>query len=208
MALNRIENRSDINPAGDSCVVGRARHTRLILSSQQRFLRSRGMTLLELLVTLSVSAILITVAAPSFQDMVRRTRVASETNEVLVALTLARSEALKRGARVSVCASADPEAATPSCSDSTDWSSGWIVFVDTATDESLMAIDEVLRVWPGLQGSSLAGDAASARFDSIGGSLQSLELKLTPDGCTKTEARKITVNPVGRATIVECACSG
>ncbi len=59
----------------------------------------RGFTLLELIVTVVVASILLTVAVPSFTTLIRSNRAASEANALLTMLTLARSEAIKRNAR-------------------------------------------------------------------------------------------------------------
>src|SRR3569832_2509448 len=68
---------------------------------------TRGFTLIELLVTLAIAVILLTVAVPNYQMFVANSRMASQANEVVGALSLARSEAVKRGTQVSVCASSD-----------------------------------------------------------------------------------------------------
>lgn len=91
--------------------------------------RLRGFTLIELVVTLAVAAILLTLAAPSMADLLRANRLASANNGLVTALNVARAEALRRGASVTVCPSANQR----SCVGSTDWATGWVVFEDTAT---------------------------------------------------------------------------
>lgn len=92
---------------------------------------TRGFTLIELLVTLAVLAIVLAIAIPGFQGMVNRNQVAATTNNLVSALALARSEAVKRATRVTVA--------------SADWTAGWQVFVDTGTVGDA-ADDTVLRV--------------------------------------------------------------
>jgi type IV fimbrial biogenesis protein FimT len=91
-----------------------------------RAARAAGFTLLELLITMSVATILLTIAVPSFRYVTNSNRIAGEVNGLLGDLQFARSEAIKEGQYVSVCASADGQ----SCSNSPDWQSGWIVFVN------------------------------------------------------------------------------
>ncbi len=105
-----------------------------------------GVTLIELVVTLSIAAILLTIGVPSFQDLMRNNRSAAQVNEFLTALNLARSEAVKRGASVSVCSSTD--SATCRTSSVTNWADGWILYV-TGTSPL-----EVLRVWPAMSGTA------------------------------------------------------
>ncbi|MBK5969787.1 MULTISPECIES: GspH/FimT family pseudopilin [Thiorhodovibrio] len=107
----------------------------------------RGTTLLELLVTISIAAILMSVAVPSFQSMMRTNRIASVTNEMVRALMLARSEAVSRGLNVSLCNTANPNADSPSCAGGT-WATGWIVFIDQSPSDGIIANpnQDVLRV--------------------------------------------------------------
>jgi type IV fimbrial biogenesis protein FimT len=166
-----------------------------------------GLTLLELLITLSIAAILVTLGVPGFQDLIRNNRAATQSNELLTALNLARSEAIKRGARVSVCASNDPLATTPTCSN--NWTQGWIVFTDTATTETSVVVGQVLRVWPALPTTSVTATVDSIRFNGIGGVFTGTELVFTlkPKGCTGTQARTIRVNAIGRAAVAAATCS-
>lgn len=84
-----------------------------------------GFTLIELIVTISIATILVSIAVPNFTALIRSNQLTSGTNELVSSLILARSEALKRSNNVSLCASEDQV----TCS-GTDFSTGWIVFVD------------------------------------------------------------------------------
>lgn len=88
--------------------------------------QGRGFTLIELLVAIAVLVILATVAVPSFTTLIRNHRAASEANQVLAVLTLARSEAVRRNRPVTVCPSADGL----QCQPGANWQSGVLVFVD------------------------------------------------------------------------------
>ena len=80
------------------------------------FKAQRGFTIIELMMTVTVLALLLGIAVPSFMETVRNNRIISQNNELISSLNLARSEALKRGGSVSVCASADQA----TCSGSTE----------------------------------------------------------------------------------------
>ena len=83
-----------------------------------------GFTLVELLVTLAVTAVLLAIAVPSFRDTIRRNRVSSANNALLSALNYARSEAIDRGQVVTLCPSTD----SASCTSGASWGAGWLVY--------------------------------------------------------------------------------
>lgn len=91
---------------------------------------TRGFTLIELMVTISVAGILLAIAVPSLRTFLQNNRLTSAANDVLRSFQIARSEAIKRQQHVIVCASANPTVATPACSSNGTFS-GWIVFQDT-----------------------------------------------------------------------------
>lgn len=88
--------------------------------------KSEGFTLIEVLVTIAVLVILASLAVPSFSSVFRSNRAASEANQVLSLVMLARSEAIRRNRSVSICGSTDGA----TCSGEQAWDDGVIVFVD------------------------------------------------------------------------------
>lgn len=62
-----------------------------------------GFTLIELMVTVAVLAVLIAVAAPSFVSIINGSRLTSHANELVASLQQARMEAIRRNASVTVC---------------------------------------------------------------------------------------------------------
>lgn len=89
-----------------------------------------GVTLVELMVTLAVAAILTMIAAPSFTQLMDNNRASGVAMELVASLNLARSEAARQGMRVSLCKTADADATTPACATSGGWQSGWMLFTD------------------------------------------------------------------------------
>lgn len=85
-----------------------------------------GFTLIELLIALSIVGILLMVGVPSLKTFVQNNQLIASTNELISALHVARSEAIKLNSRVSICSSSNGT----SCSGSSNWQNGWIVFVD------------------------------------------------------------------------------
>ena len=101
----------------------------------------RGFTLLELLVVISVLAILVGIGVPGLRELLLNNRQAGAVNELVAALQLARSEAITRNvaapAVVSVCASSNGTACAGA------WSDGWLVFIDN-DGPGATSIDQVL----------------------------------------------------------------
>jgi type IV fimbrial biogenesis protein FimT len=105
--------------------------------------RERGFNLIELLVTLTVMAVVITMGAPALGNFINDMRLSATTNDLLAYFNYARSEAAKRGARVTVCVSADQ--ATCATTES-NWAVGAVAFVDADNDGQVDTGETVLRV--------------------------------------------------------------
>ena len=117
--------------------------------------RVRGVTLIEVMVVVGIVAILAMMAAPNFRAMIERNQINSATNELMMGLQLARSEAIRLNSTVTLCRSANGTA----CGSPAGWESGWIVFHDRDGDGSVtpaqagppaVAADAVLRSWGAL----------------------------------------------------------
>jgi len=108
---------------------------KLINTNPPRFVH--GFTLVELIITVFVASILFTVAVPSFQDTIRQNRLTTQANELITALNLARSEAIRRSQNVTV---------TPKVG---GWNFGWVIeSIDPATG---LAEAPILRDFEALQ---------------------------------------------------------
>ncbi|HED34908.1 MAG TPA: prepilin-type N-terminal cleavage/methylation domain-containing protein [Gammaproteobacteria bacterium] len=88
--------------------------------------RQTGFTLIEMMVTVGLVSILLSVGVPSFREFIKDGALTAGNNELVTAFNLARSEAVKRGARVTVCKSANQTA----CTTSDGWEKGWLIFTD------------------------------------------------------------------------------
>lgn len=101
----------------------------------------RGFSLVELMITIAVAVILMSMAVPSFSSMIMNNRLSATSEELLKGLQLARSEAMRRGATATVCASDGGTACN-----GTSWKQGWLVWVDLNGDNTLAA-NEIQRVY-------------------------------------------------------------
>lgn len=89
-------------------------------------MNSRGFTLVELMITLAVAVILITVAFPAYRQMLLDNQRDRYSNDLLSTLNLARTEAVTRNQTVIICKSDDQA----SCDNSVNWNDGWLVYAD------------------------------------------------------------------------------
>ncbi|WP_051023767.1 GspH/FimT family pseudopilin [Thiorhodovibrio frisius] len=167
---------------------------------------ARGVTLIELMVTLAVAAILMTVAVPSFESVIKRNRAAGVTNQFMQSLRLARSEAVKRGRNVIVCPSKSTSGDSPTCDADAVWTDGWIIYVDENRDNAFNSTDALIRV--GQLSSPNVQIIAPSRFENYigfrptGMNFGSDDLsKGTIRLCVSDERREITINITGRMTL-------
>lgn len=166
--------------------------------------RMHGFTLIELMMTLLVASIILTMAVPGFRGLIQNNRAATQSNELISALSLARSEAVKRGARVSVC----PTANQTSCTAGVDWSIGWMVFVDQAANDAAppVVLLPPLRVWAPLPGDAALTGPANVRFRPLGDVIAGGLYQHRLPACTGMQGRDIAINMAGRATVTRVAC--
>jgi type IV fimbrial biogenesis protein FimT len=148
-------------------------------------LRHAGFTLVELMVTVTVSVVLIAIAAPSFGTLLVKRSVQVAADNLVSDLRFARSEAIKLSRTVSVCSATTSTA----CSAGASWKDGWIVFVDADGDGSLDAGEQVLRVQDAL--SSIASMSSASP-----GSDRSFFV-YQPTGMARAATQTFIITPTG-----------
>jgi type IV fimbrial biogenesis protein FimT len=120
--------------------------------------RQAGLTLVEMLTVMAVTAILLAIGVPSYKYVTNSNRMYTEAGELLGDLQFARTEAAREGLPITVCISSDGA----SClTGATSWSNGWIVFVDHNGDQTVDTGDVVLRVQTSFSSSDTFTDNAS-----------------------------------------------
>lgn len=125
---------------------------------------SKGFTLIELMVTISVAAILAAVAIPSMGNFINQTRLSGNVNEFIAATMLARSEAIQRSGAVTMCRSTGAETGSSACDTGDgDWNSGWLIYAGNVADTPDASTHKILaRQGAFAAGTSIAPVAAAA----------------------------------------------
>lgn len=164
-----------------------------------------GFTLIELMITIAVVGILLTIAVPAFSQFVVNNRLTSQINDLLADVSYARSEAATRGGRVVVCPSSDGSTCTGS------WSSGRIVFADLNNNSARDSTEVILRVTPALTGGNtfaLTGIATTDPlvFRSYGGLVGAAQATFKLCSPASATGRQLVISITGRPVATQVAC--
>jgi type IV fimbrial biogenesis protein FimT len=112
--------------------------------------RSRGFTLMELIIVVALAAVILGIGAPNFREFMRNSRMVSVANDFLGGIQTARTEAIKRQlptGGVAICSSTDPDADEPECTgEGTTNFDGWIAFADANNNCERDDGEDVIRV--------------------------------------------------------------
>lgn len=184
-----------------------------------------GMSLVEVMITITILAVLIGMAAPSITNIVQNSRIRGQAGDMMANLAIARAEAVKRGVYVSLCPSSNWNVTPPSCTTGalgTAWNQGYIMFADINKDGAFdVATDVLLAVTEPFPGSTLFGVPPNL-FTSSGFTNTPVNvLQFRPSGAANLPAnatfalcdtrtgpwgRTITISPTGRATSATRTC--
>jgi type IV fimbrial biogenesis protein FimT len=128
----------------------------------------RGFTLVELMITILIAAILMAVAIPGFKVMSQNSQQRNAVNDIQILLARLRTEVAMRRVGVTACASTDQA----TCSGGVEWEAGWIIFTDSNVDGVLDAGDTIIQVHqalpPGVTLRSMSGATTRLSFSSAG----------------------------------------
>jgi type IV fimbrial biogenesis protein FimT len=171
-------------------------------SSRRR--AQRGFTLIELLIVMAVASILLGTAVPSFKGVIRSMKLTNSVNDLYASLVLARSEAAKRHARVTICKSSDGK----KCSPTGGWEQGWIVFHDTNNngvredgDQIVQRVDQLppdMRLSGNLNVAKYISYASTGETKMASGAFQAGTITLCNASSASEEARQIVLSANGR----------
>jgi type IV fimbrial biogenesis protein FimT len=179
--------------------------------------RQIGFTLYELLITMLVIGVVLTIGIPSFSEFTRNSRITSTANDLHSSFQLARSEAARAKAPVTICASAAPMDAA--FCDGASFDSGWIIFMDLNGDLQRAGAEEtVIRAHAPVgaaidittnAGASYFGFAPTGLGRGDVGGQPALRTAVICDSRGNvvaaggmSAARVLVVTPIGRATVL------
>jgi type IV fimbrial biogenesis protein FimT len=161
-----------------------------------------GFSLLEVLVVLALLALLATLAAPSFKAFRHKHQMQSQAEQLQASLMLARSEALRRQQRVTLCI----RDAKQACAAAGSWAQGWVVFVDDnqntwrEADETILQLHAAAPGFLTIQGNAtvdrFVSYAPSGRSQSRSGAFQAGTIRLC--GAGQADAWRVVINAVGK----------
>lgn len=165
---------------------------------------ARGFTLIELMVTIFILAILMTIATPSFREYQRNSELTSLANTLLAAVNSARGEAMKYSAYAMIVPS-----------EGADWNTGWRVFVDKNMDKKYKADDDVLLLeqaappsYISIAGTgSAAGSSPSIIFNAsgyagVGSTFSNVTINIQRNDVTGPRyTRRLKISKSGRARV-------
>jgi type IV fimbrial biogenesis protein FimT len=175
-------------------------------TSPRSALRSqRGVTLLELMIALSVLGVLLAIGVPSYTSITRGNMIAAQSSNLMQTFTLARSEALKRGLRVSVCPIGNDDTST--CLTANDWAKGWMVFEDDFGGAGTVDPgDRTLQVFAPAEGITITTASASVVYLATAAVVTRADFDVSKSGCTGDQKRTVSVATTGRANSVRKNC--
>ena len=161
--------------------------------------RQHGFTLIELMITLGIAAILLTVAVPGFNTTIKNNRLITQTNLLVSSIGLARSEAVKHGRTATVCVNSAQPAVQ--CTAETNWELGWMVWVDLNTNNQPDPGEERRFIQAFPQSTTLTSAVSRLNFTAQGAAANDATSGATLDLCdnrTGETGRQIGISPTGR----------
>jgi len=184
---------------------------------KNQILTSRGFTLIELVVTVAIAAILLGIAIPSFLTLTRDTQTVSETNRLTRDLTFTRSEAIRRGLPVSMCISNNNGIGCAGA----NWAGGWIVFTDINNNGAFNGLPEViLQVNDGLNdplftlntaggangiGTFVTYAATGIASNGLPGAVLNDTFRVCRPDANAALSRAVNISPTGRINVTTVA---
>lgn len=173
----------------------------------------RGFNLLELMAAVAILGILFAIGVPSFTQMLRNNRVVANTNKLVVALSVARSEAVRRGLPVAVCARTGPSTDVCEIGTVNNWANGWLVYTDAiGTAGTIDLGDDILQRFDAVPAgvTLLSNNLPFVRFVASGlppaGTAVDATFTIKHNVCIGNNQRTVKITRTGRLHTNKGAC--
>jgi type IV fimbrial biogenesis protein FimT len=171
---------------------------------------TKGFTVIELMVVVSIVAILLALATPSFTPLIERWRVQQTIKGLESTLYYARSEAIKRGGNVSIRKHPTGTNGCQLASGNANWDCGWFVFIDTNSNGVQDAGEDTLQSFntPSNIDVTRTATSASIQFDRWGrvaGPFIGFSLVPHDKTISDPSARGVCMSSGGRIRIIKPA---
>ena len=131
-------------------------------------MRAGGFTLIELMITISIVAVIAMIGIPAMGDFILNNRIRSQSGNLMLQLTHARSEAMRTASRVTICpGQVSDVTGDPVCNGTTAWENGWVSFVDTNKDPEENSGEKPLLISTALDGNNTLRSAVFSTYISF-----------------------------------------
>lgn len=177
----------------------------------------KGFTLVELMVVLVVLFILITISIPKFTQIIQANRASAEVNHLVSDLKITRTEAIKQGLTVTICASSDQISCT---SGTSSWHNGWLIFSDPNGNRIIDSGEDILKIQSKFKSSDTlittagltnSGSISAVSYNRDGFSVNvpvSVTWTLDTTPRNKTATRCLQINVVGKIQTLRSGSGG
>jgi type IV fimbrial biogenesis protein FimT len=157
----------------------------------------QGFTLIELIITIVIAGILLSIGIPSFNSFLKNNQLTTQINELVTSINLTRSEAIKRGFSSTICKS------NTGTSCAGNWTDGWIVFDDQNADGVVDTGETIIRAHDALKGGNTLSFGTKNRitYSSQGIAVGFNDTFKLCDSRGATKAKGLIVSNTGRARL-------
>jgi type IV fimbrial biogenesis protein FimT len=164
-----------------------------------------GFTLIELMIGLIIMVILMFIGIPSYQNLITDNNIAAETNALVGDLQYARSNAIKNGLPVSVCAANTSGAPPYTCSGSSSWSGGWVTYINNPPTKtvanSVLRVQQPLTSTDGMTSNSTTA-LSWVSFNYFGFSTIKGSVTVSPQS-SSVSSKTVCISVVGKVLLVD-----